>query len=83
MRSSISVVIICFILLVSCKTTKQINKAIQPKEVVEVEVDKNAADSIRKVNETFNQFKKNNIDFKTFSAKIKVESTYFFGLQNR
>ncbi len=75
MRSSISVVIICLILLVSCKTTKQINKVIQSKEVVELVVDKNAADSIRKVNETFGQFKKNNIDFKTFSAKIKVEST--------
>jgi hypothetical protein len=74
MKNSISVVITCLILCVSCKTTKQINKAIQPKEVVEV-VDKNAEDSIRKVNETFSLFRKNNIDFKTFSAKIKVEST--------
>jgi len=63
------------ILLGSCKTTKQINKAIQTKEVAELVIDKNAEDSIRKVNETFSQFKKNNIDFKTFSAKIKVEST--------
>ena len=63
------------ILCVSCKTTKQINKAIQTKEVVELVLDKNAEDSIRKVTETFSQFRKNNIDFKTFSAKIKVEST--------
>jgi len=75
MRNSISVVLICLILLGSCKTTKQINKAIQTKEVAELVIDKNAEDSIRKVNETFSQFKKNNIDFKTFSAKIKVEST--------
>jgi len=75
MKNSISVFISCLILCISCKTTKQINKAIQTKEAVEVVIDKNAEDSIRKVNETFGQFKKNNIDFKTFSAKIKVEST--------
>ena len=75
MRHPISVVLTCLILCVSCKTTKQINKAIQTKEVLEVVVDKNVKDSIRKVNETFSQFKKNNIDFKTFTAKIKVEST--------
>jgi len=75
MKNSISVLITCLILCLSCKTTKQINKAIQPKEVVEVVVDKNVEDSIRKVNETFSYFKKNNIEFKTFSAKIKVEST--------
>jgi uncharacterized protein YgbK (DUF1537 family) len=62
MRNSISVVLICLILLGSCKTTKQINKAIQTKEVAELGIDKNAEDSIRKVNETFSQFKKNNID---------------------
>jgi hypothetical protein len=75
MKNSISVVITCLILCVSCKTTKQINKAIQTREVVEVLVDKNAEDSIRKVTETFSQFRKNNIDFKTFTAKIKIEST--------
>lgn len=75
MKNSISVFISCLILSVSCKTTKQINKAIQPKEVVEVVVDENTTDSIQKVNEIFTQFKKNNIDFKSFSAKIKVEST--------
>ena len=46
MKNSISVFISCLILCVSCKTTKQINKAIQPKEVVEVVVDKNTIKEI-------------------------------------
>ncbi len=74
MKNPISVFITCMILCVSCKTTKQINKAIQPKEIIENVVDQNAADSIKKVNDIFRQFKQNNIDFKTFSAKLKVES---------
>jgi 2-polyprenyl-3-methyl-5-hydroxy-6-metoxy-1,4-benzoquinol methylase len=74
MKNLLSIIIVSVIFLVSCKTTKEINKAIKPKETLENIVDQNVADSIQKVNTIFNQFKTNNIDFKTFSAKIKVES---------
>jgi hypothetical protein len=62
------------VLLASCNATKKINQAIATKEVITVE-NKDRADSIRMVNETVSQFKSNYIDFKTFNAKIKVEST--------
>jgi len=64
-----------FVILImeGCRATKQINKAIGPKPVVIIE-NKMAEDSIRSLKENFNQFKSNKIDFRTFSAKIKVES---------
>lgn len=57
----------------SCKTAKKINQTILPKgtPVNSKEVE----DSIRMVNETMAAFKKGIIDFSTFNAKIKVEST--------
>lgn len=67
-----------FILLVflgySCKTVKQINKAIAPKDSTAVVIiDQSKADSILMIQNTMNNLKKNFIDFKTFNAKIKVE----------
>jgi len=64
-----------FVILImeGCRATKQINKAIAPKPIVIIE-NKMAEDSIKSLKENFNQFKINKIDFKTFSAKIKVES---------
>src|SRR4051812_21075390 len=57
----------------SCKTTRQINKAIAPKDTSNVLNHGSVEDSIRRMQATINTFKSHNIDFKTFSAKIKVE----------
>jgi hypothetical protein len=68
-----SLLIACITLSVSsCKTTKQINKAISPKDSTAVAM-KSVADSLKLVNSTIETFKSNFIDFRTFSAKIKVE----------
>ncbi|MBP9099192.1 MAG: DUF4292 domain-containing protein [Ferruginibacter sp.] len=61
------------IALYSCKTTRQINKAIAPKDSTTVFDKKSSEDSLKLINETVNAFKANYIDFKTFSAKIKVD----------
>lgn len=70
----IGLFIVILAMLTSCNTTKKINQAIATKEIVSVE-NRNRADSIKMVNETIDQFKSNYIDFKTFNAKIKVESS--------
>jgi len=57
----------------SCKTTRQINKVIAPKDTTTVFDNKSAEDSIKLVNETIKTFNSHYIDFKTFSAKIKVD----------
>lgn len=57
----------------SCKTTRQINKVIAPKDTTTIFDNKSAEDSIRLVNETMQLFNSHYIDFKTFSAKIKVD----------
>lgn len=67
-------IIFCAFGFTSCRTTKQINKVIQPKEVVNT-VNKDYEDSIRMVKTDFESFKKNYILFNTFQAKIKVESS--------
>lgn len=58
----------------SCRTTKQINKVIQPKETVAA-VNKDYEDSIRMVKSDFEAFKTHHISFNTFQSKIKVESS--------
>ena len=68
-----SVLLFCGLLIFSsCKTAKKINQSILPKAAV-VNI-KETEDSIRAVNETIAAFKERFIDFKTFNAKIKVES---------
>ncbi|MFM2326871.1 MAG: hypothetical protein RIR31_1073 [Bacteroidota bacterium] len=58
----------------SCRTTKQINKAISPKDsVVNVINNESAADSLKIIHETMARLKSHYIDYKTFNAKIKVE----------
>ena len=59
----------------SCRSTKTINKAIAPKELTPVIINKDVEDSILKVKQVLTDFKSQKIDFTTFSAKIKVEST--------
>ncbi|MBL0054645.1 MAG: DUF4292 domain-containing protein [Chitinophagaceae bacterium] len=58
----------------SCKTTRQINKVIAPKDSVVVkEVNRSAEDSIAVVKGTMSSLLQNHISFNTFNAKIKVE----------
>jgi Domain of unknown function (DUF4292) len=58
----------------SCKTTKQINKVIAPKDSSLTKItSQSAADSLAMINNTMINFRKNHVDFKTFNAKIKVE----------
>ncbi len=65
---------ICIISIFSCKTVKQINKAIAPKDTTTVTiVDQSKLDSIEMVKKTIENLNRNYIDFKTFSAKIKVQ----------
>ena len=59
--------------LFSCKTTRQINKVIAPKDSTTIFNNKSAADSIKLVKETLKTFNAHYIDFKTFSAKIRVD----------
>lgn len=70
-----SVVIIVLILSVaSCKTVKQINKAISPKDTTAVVIiDQSNADSLLMIKNTIDNLNRNHIDYETFNAKIKVE----------
>jgi hypothetical protein len=62
------------LLWTSCKTTKAINKAIAPKDsLVLVKNSNYLKDSLLLVSTTMDNLAKNYIDFRTFSAKIKVE----------
>lgn len=65
---------LCICIGYSCKTVKQINKAIAPKDTTVVAiVDQSKLDSIEAVKKTIENLNRNYIDFKTFSAKIKVQ----------
>lgn len=66
-------VILMNLIFVSCKTTRQINKAIAPKDTTSVVNHRSSEDSLKMISATVEAFKSHNIDFKTFSAKIKVE----------
>ncbi len=58
----------------SCRTTKQINKAIATKDTTAVVIpNTSAADSLKMIKETIDSLHSHYIDYKTFSAKIKVE----------
>ena len=69
-----SVLAILIFSIFSCKTVKQINKAIAPKDTANVTIiDKIKADSIQMIQKTIENLNRNYIDFKTFNAKIKVQ----------
>lgn len=57
----------------SCRTARQINKAIAPKDSTTIFDNKSIEDSLKLVHETIVAFDSNYINFKTFSAKIKVD----------
>ena len=62
--------------LTNCRSTKKIQTAITPKKdsvVVMEPTEDPHADSMRFIRTIFDSIEKNRIDFKTFSAKIKVD----------
>lgn len=61
-------------LLFSCRATKKINKAIDKKTTVILN-NSSTEDSIREVRAYLNAFTANRINYATFSAKVKIEST--------
>ncbi len=69
------------VLFISCRTTRHINKVIAPKDTTNILSNRSAEDSIRLVNASLETFRSHHIDFKTFSAKIKVEVTGTKGKQ--
>ncbi|MBK8611525.1 MAG: DUF4292 domain-containing protein [Chitinophagaceae bacterium] len=72
--SIISVVFVLFFSTQGCKTIKQINKAIAPKDSTAVViVDQAKVDSMIMIQNTIENLRSNYIDFKTFNAKIKAE----------
>jgi Domain of unknown function (DUF4292) len=58
---------------VQCKSGRIITKAIAPKDTTNAVVINNVKDSINLVNEVRTNLAKTKIDFKTFSAKIKLD----------
>ncbi len=58
----------------SCRTTKQINKAIATKDTTAIVIpNTSVADSLKMIKETIEKLHSHYIDYKTFNAKIKVE----------
>lgn len=74
-KTTILIFILAAVVFTSCRSTKKINKAIEPKELITDLVNKDAEDSINKVRQILTDFKSQKVEFTTFSAKIKVEST--------
>ena len=66
-------VILLSLLFTQCRSGRIITKAIAPRDTTKVIEMKSPADSFLLVNSTKEIIKKNFIDFKTFSAKIKLE----------
>ena len=56
-----------------CKSGRAISKAIAPRDTTKVVQVKSAVDSLLLINTTKTNLQKSKIDFKTFSAKIKLE----------
>lgn len=76
MKNFIAICIVSLALFAtqSCRTAKQINKVVAPKDTTAVAVvNTSAEDSIKLVNTTMDKLHSHYIDFKTFNAKIKVE----------
>src|SRR5688572_7982493 len=71
---SLSTLVIIQFILISCHSSKKmINKVIAPKDSVVVDVVTASKDSLELIKTTTTNLKNNYIDYKTFSAKIKVE----------
>lgn len=74
MKSIIAILVAVFILFASsCKPAKKIQSAIVKKDTAQtVMIDNSHADSVQFINTVLDRVKSNRIDFKTFSAKVKV-----------
>lgn len=72
--STICILSILIFSVYSCKTVKQINRAIAPKDTTAVIIiDQSKVDSLLMIQRTIENLNRNYIDFKTFNAKIKVD----------
>ncbi len=71
---STCIFLIFILALFSCRTVKKINKAIAPKDTTSViTADQTNMDSLMMIKRTIENLNRNYINFRTFSAKIKVE----------
>ena len=70
---NILIITITAILVFSCRSTRKINTAIAPRDSSYAKLNKSYEDSIAMVRNTLDEFKKGFIEFKTFSAKVKVD----------
>jgi len=77
-----NVIIICLAIIgmaavSSCRTTRQISKAIAPKKdkdtTLNIVPNTSAADSLKMIQETMSGLQKHYIDYRSFNAKIKVD----------
>lgn len=66
-------IILASVFISNCRSGRTITKAIAPRDTTKFIQVKSGADSILLVNSTKEIIQKSNIDFKTFSAKIKLE----------
>ncbi len=68
-------VVITFLIgsLVACRSTKEINKVIQPRDTTFIVVNQSYDDSVANAKDLIGSIRANHINFKTFSAKIKAE----------
>jgi hypothetical protein len=78
-KGSVGLLLVVFITMVatSCRSTKKITRAISKKDTTIVKNDTASpedlhADSMRFIQQVYNQVRSNMIDCKTFSAKLKV-----------
>lgn len=69
----VSVFILMLVNLTACKSGRVITKAIAPKDTTMVIKPTSVNDSLVKIKAVLENIKKNKIDFKTFTAKIKVD----------
>jgi hypothetical protein len=75
MKNIFPIAAIVFLLstVISCRSTKKLQSAVNKKDTVVNVKSTPAPDSLKAGNELFGTLLRNRIDFKTFSAKIKVE----------
>ena len=72
--NTVSFLMVLIFAMFSCKTVKQINKAIAPKDSTAVIIfDQTKKDSLLMIKKTIDNLNQHYINFKTFNAKIKVE----------
>lgn len=73
--TSVLILSLFFLMISGCRTVKQINKAIAPKDTTlnSVIIDQSRVDSLLMIQSTLRNLNKNYIDFKSFNAKIKID----------